>query len=215
MHDVDIRTITVGEYEGATNLPFLDDTVLYQVTVYGRLYQEIKGYVDKWWSENAKAASDPNGYSAGIKDSPSINGAIGEFVVATVLFNEENSIKELNPDAGWDYIHKGAKYDVKTTGMKWSFWITVSDVKKNQRVQYPLDNTDWYVGVHEDNYHLDEGWTTVTLLGRVRWQDVKENTKREPGKRPEEKDCRHFVRKVPFSLLEPMPPLADLSVLIG
>ena len=214
MDDIHITTTTVGEYDGVVDLTLPSDTILYQFIVSGKLYQEIKGHAENWWSENGKAASDPSGYSAGIKECPSLNGAISEVVVATAMYDVENSIQAKKHDGGWDYEYKKETYDVKTTGMPYSVWITTSDVKNNQRVRYQM-NADWYVAVHEDSQHLNEGWMAGTVLGRVSKQVILDNTKIEPGKRSEKKRYRHFVRKVSFSLLEPMPAPADLSALIS
>ena len=215
MDDVYVTTTTVGEYEDVVGLPFSADTVLNQFIISGNLYQEIKWYAENWWSENDKAASDPTGYSSGCKECPSLSGAIGEVIVATVMYGEDNSVQTTKRDPGWDYKYKGETYDVKTTGMKHSAWITTSDVKNNQRIQYRL-NAQWYVVVHEDARHLDDGWMATTVLGRVSRQSVLDNTKITPGKRSSHKLYRHFVRKIPFGLLEPMPvPTAGFSDLIS
>ena len=204
MDDVYVTKTTVGEYDGAVGLPFPDDMVLYQFIVSGALYQEIKECAENWWSENGKVASGPTGYNRGCKECPSLSGAIGEVITATVMYGVDNSIQTTKHDAGWDYEFQKETYDVKTTEMPHNFWITMSDIKNNQRVYYRI-KADWYVAVHEDSRHIYDGWMATTVLGRVRRKVVLDNTTVGPGKRSDTEVYNHFVRKVPFSLLEPMP----------
>jgi len=214
--DICITSVTVGEYRGTIGLPLPSDTVLYQFIVEGDLYQKIKECAKKWWCENAKAASDPHGYSSGTggKECPSLHGAIGEVIVASTMYGVENLVQSKAPGK-WDYVYEKETHDVKTTGMPHEFWITTSDVRKNQRVRYQM-NAAWYVAVHEDSYHLDDGWLAGTVLGRVSRQSVLDNIKITPGKRSRRKLFQHYVRKVPFGLLEPMPtPTKDFLDLIS
>ena len=203
------QTINASDYELSGKLSLPGDSPLYEVTIAGDLYREIERCANGWYTENEKAQSDPGGYSSGNKDNPSLSGAIGEVATATILYGQDNSVSQVGkPDDGWDFIYDGETYDVKTTEMSDSIWITVSDVKNGKRIEYPL-KADWYVAVREERRHLKEGWMVVTVLGRVRREVVEANTEVVDGARPDHKVMKHKVRKVPFSLLEPMPePLA-------
>jgi hypothetical protein len=181
----------------APSIPSHWEHDLYQFHIFGDLYSDIRKYALDWVAENEKAKSDPGGYSNGLIEKPSVIGAVGEVAVATIMYGLPNNIATVKSDDGYDYM---------TSGMNWSMWVTVSDIKNNQKIEYPL-KADWYVAVKEDAHKNkdDDGWATITVLGRVSRASVIENTIIEPGNRPDNGNKKHHVRKVGFGLLECMP----------
>lgn len=185
-----------------------EDGDYHEFVITGDTYDIIQEAATQRWSTK-KGGVNATDYDRGIKNTrrdeyrAERQGLFGEMARALFFDKMDEFIHEAGyregGDDGYDDKDETGTIDVKATGMEKEFWITVEDKERYWGLK-----SDWYEGYRVVCDSPTTKQAVIRAMGRISKEQV-ETIEDEPGKRSKNGDFKHWVKKIPFDILEPMP----------
>ncbi len=174
----------------------------HEFVITGDDYDILNDEASNRWS-TVKGGDDPTKYDSGVintEDDPhraERHGIAAEFSHGLYFDRVEEVLEQSGyregGDDGYDDDDGAETTDVKCTSMSRDFWITVED----KGYTHPIE-ADWYEGAKVIEDSPKEKRMRIRLLGRISKEDVE-------AKPTERSPYGHYVKKIPFRELEPLP----------